>query len=540
MGEVFLGRTWLAGGIEKRVAIKRILPSFAVDEEFAEMFLQEARLAAVLEHPNIVHVSEVERDANDLFMVMTYLEGGTLAQMLSRYRRSNDVFSVGFAVHVLLGVLEGLAYAHERCDYDGRALNIVHRDVTPQNIFVTLDGGVKLLDFGIAKAATSRVITTVGHRKGKVGYMAPEQELGLAVDLRADVFAAGVVLYELLAGERPYRAISTHSGAPTRRPSGPPSAISEQREDVPVELDEVLRRALARDAGQRFQDAAAFRSELAKVAAAHGLRVGNELAGKTVRAVFGSPSWPGRSIPEVPAFDQASRQLSSTPGGGAESSADPEDGVPIRAGDPKTEPRGVVGSSPGVAEASSSGPDSRPAPAPRSWTWVGWAAVLVGGVGVAAWFLASAGEESRGERTPGARVVDTESGSARAAWNGVSPQKLARLLDESDVERALGYRERHEVLRELSTRTGGLSSVDTENQTTLDLFQVDQAPRPCETLGAILDNVTKAPRRRYLPGLVHASRWLATRPEPTCVAMRQPLEDAILSATNARGRIDPP
>jgi eukaryotic-like serine/threonine-protein kinase len=199
--EVFLALSSGPSGFHKLVALK-CLPAEAFEQpELVAMFLDEARLAARLNHPNVVHTYEAGVGDDACFIAMEFLEG----QSLGRARACSGAAAFGCATwaRVAADALAGLHYAHELCDYDGSPLGLVHRDVSPHNIFVTYDGQIKLVDFGVAKAALHRVRTETGAIKGKAGYMAPEQVLGL-VDRRADVYSLGVVLWELLAGRKLY------------------------------------------------------------------------------------------------------------------------------------------------------------------------------------------------------------------------------------------------------------------------------------------------------------------------------------------------
>ena len=186
---------------QKLLVVKLLKPELGAEPEFIEMFLDEARLAARLNHPNVVHTLEVAQDRGRYFIAMEYLEG----QPLNRILRSAEAMSgldMATRLTLLLRALAGLDYAHELVDYDGTPLNVVHRDVSPGNILVGYDGQIKITDFGIAKARDSTIETRVGVFKGKTSYMAPEQAKPGSVDRRADVYSAGVILWELIVGRR--------------------------------------------------------------------------------------------------------------------------------------------------------------------------------------------------------------------------------------------------------------------------------------------------------------------------------------------------
>src|SRR4051812_46949225 len=206
MATVHLGRLLGPAGFSKIVAIKRLLPQFAADPEFLSMLIDEARLASVISHPNVVSSLDVVVEDNELLLVMEYVQGETLAQLIRLARKRNASPPIGIIQRILCDALEGLHAAHT-ASVGGQPLNIVHRDVSPQNIMVGANGVARVLDFGIAKAESQSQITRPGMVKGKFSYLSPEQMRGLPVDPRTDVFAAGVVLWESLTGERLF---STH------------------------------------------------------------------------------------------------------------------------------------------------------------------------------------------------------------------------------------------------------------------------------------------------------------------------------------------
>ena len=195
MGEIFLARLEGAAGFEKLFVIKRILPHLADDARFRQMLIGEARLASKLSHANICQVYELGETDGQLYIVMEYLEGITLLPLLRKKSREQGELELGFVGGVIQQVADALHFAHELKERDGEALGIVHRDVTPSNIFLTEAGVVKVLDFGIAKVKDASANTQTGTVKGKYAYMAPEQLRGRSVDRRADVFALGVCIY---------------------------------------------------------------------------------------------------------------------------------------------------------------------------------------------------------------------------------------------------------------------------------------------------------------------------------------------------------
>lgn len=261
MGIVYLAMARGPGGFNKLVVVKELKPELVDEPAFLTMFLDEARLAARLSHPNIVQTNEVGNDGRRTFMAMDYLDGRSLDRARKRSHGSSWSLTLPLHLRIVCDVLSGLDYAHRLTDFDGTPLHLVHRDISPSNVFITFDGQVKLLDFGIAKTTDSSQETRAGVLKGKLSYMAPEQARGERVDARADVFAVGVLLWEALAGRRLRNANSEfellQSLVATEQP-----APSTENPDIPPELDEICLRALATDREQRFPSAAAFRNEL--------------------------------------------------------------------------------------------------------------------------------------------------------------------------------------------------------------------------------------------------------------------------------------
>src|SRR5882724_7145805 len=254
MATVYIGRLRGPVGFARRVAVKSLHPQLAKDPDFLSMFLDEARLVGHIQHSNVVPVLDVISVEGELHLVMEYVEGESLSRVLRCSKNQKQVTPVAIAVGVMIGVLDGLHAAHEARGEDGSLLSIVHRDVSPQNILVGVDGIAKILDFGIAKAV-GRMQTTRGDQlKGKLAYMAPEQLARDPLDRRADVYAASIVLWELLTGERLFHAddeISTFRKA-METIAPPPSSVSPR---VPAALDAVVLRGLTRDRSQRFSTA---------------------------------------------------------------------------------------------------------------------------------------------------------------------------------------------------------------------------------------------------------------------------------------------
>jgi len=269
MATVHLGCMLGPAGFSKLVAIKCLHAEFALENEFVAMFLDEARLTSSIHHPNVVASLDVVAEQGELLVVMEYVHGESLAALLRTSRVTGDVPPLAVVTRVVCDALEGLHAAHT-ASLAGRCLNIVHRDISPQNIMVGADGNTRVLDFGIAQAAVRSQVTASGTVKGKIAYMSPEQLQQRAVDARTDIFAAGVVLWEALTGRRLFFSPDPRAAADMvlNSPIVAPSAIVPS---LPSELDRVVLKALARVPGQRFDSAHDF-AEALRAAASEGSR----------------------------------------------------------------------------------------------------------------------------------------------------------------------------------------------------------------------------------------------------------------------------
>ena len=254
MAELFLARATGVAGFEKMVVLKRILPASATDDEFVRMFLTEARLAAALGHPNIVHVYDIGHDESDYFFTMEYLHGEDARQILSTLREQGRKLPLQHALTIASGVAAGLHFAHEQIGYDGRRLGIVHRDVSPSNVIVTYGGGVKLVDFGIAKAAERTNLTRFSTLKGKAAYMSPEQTKGGRVDRRSDVFALGILAQELVTNV-PVFGEGNELSMMHRVAAADAPKLADVWPECPPQLAQIIARALQRDPADRYQTA---------------------------------------------------------------------------------------------------------------------------------------------------------------------------------------------------------------------------------------------------------------------------------------------
>jgi serine/threonine-protein kinase len=263
MAEVFLAVSSGPAAFRKLVVLKQMHRRFLDDPEVEAMFLDEVRISARLNHPNVVQAYAAGREDGLPFLCMEHLEGQSLHRIQRRISR-DDGLSLGMQLRVLAEALSGLHYAHELRDHDGTPLGLIHRDVSPQNIFVTYAGQVKVIDFGIAKALGACHETAAGVLKGKPSYIAPEQVLDELVDRRADVFAAGVILWEMLTGQRLFKDASHHSLWERLKSDSLPAPRSVDP-SVPPRLDAICMRALARRPEDRYASAADLQHDLEEV-----------------------------------------------------------------------------------------------------------------------------------------------------------------------------------------------------------------------------------------------------------------------------------
>jgi len=290
MAEVYKARMTLVEGIERAVALKRVHPALAKDPSFARMFVDEARLSMLLGHANIVHVFDVGKSGDGYFLVMEYVEGMHLGQIIDR----GTALPVRLAAFIVGEICKGLYYAHTRVDPEGRPLGVIHRDVSPTNVLVSREGEVKLADFGLARAASQRMMTAPGTVKGKVGYISPESLDGrITLDHRADIFSAGVLLWELCTGRRLFQG-ETDIEILLKVKSGelmPPSLINP---DIDTPFEAIIMRALSRDREVRHQTARELGEALLAYLFDRKLKVSSWDLGDLVRAARGA------SIPPPP------------------------------------------------------------------------------------------------------------------------------------------------------------------------------------------------------------------------------------------------
>ncbi len=312
MAMVHLARTEAVAGFRKWVAIKTIHPHLAVEPRFVEMFLNEARLVARLDHPNIGSVFDYGQQDGASYLAMEFLRGEPLSSVLGACRDRRVSLPWSVAVRIAIDAARGLHCAHELRDASGNLVDLVHRDVSPQNIFVLYDGVTKVVDFGVARSRDSiGELTVTGEIKGKLGYMSPEQLLSKPIDRRVDVFALGTVLWEMLAGRRLFRR--ENDGATVQAILMEPVPALPPTPGLPKAIESVLRRALDRDPGSRCPTADEFARELERGVSASGVIAGQIDVGDFMRTLFES---------QIAAREARLRQFDAVPDPGPDEARD--------------------------------------------------------------------------------------------------------------------------------------------------------------------------------------------------------------------------
>ncbi len=388
MATVYLGRISGAGGFQRFVAIKRLHPHLAREPEFIQMFLDEARLAARIHHPNVVPILEIGATDAGYYLVMEYVEGDTLARLVTHPGSESKPVPVPLAGRIIVDMLTGLHAAHELADDEGHPLQIVHRDVSPQNVLVGVDGSSRLSDFGVARATSKLSITQNGQLKGKLAYMAPEQARGIKdIDRRADVFAAGVVMWEALTGHRLFRG-DGEADTFNKVLNEPIPRLGSALSAAPPVLEAVLAKALSRDREERYPTAAAFADEVERAVREVGPAATHRDVAKYLHSVLGveiaqqrdavrswlarDPSRPrGLGTPSPPGVGRASSAVSGVTPRGQRSDGTPSSGGSIVA--PAVSSGGLPQLVDSVADRAA---DLRPHPS-RVWIWTAGLVVLL-------------------------------------------------------------------------------------------------------------------------------------------------------------------
>ena len=311
--EVFRGVSESIQGFKKPVAIKRILPHLTENPQFVAMFLDEARLSLFLQHANVVQVFDIGKAADGTyFLVMEFVDGCDLKALVSNQKLAQSP-DIGLALHIIAESCKGLHYAHTlEHPETGEPLGIVHRDVSPPNIMLSKNGEVKVVDFGLAKADSQLEITDEGVIKGKFSYLSPEATNGLEVDARADVFALGIITWELLSGWRLFSADTPHATVGLVREARVPS-LTALNPNVDPELDAIVRTALARDRDARFQNAADYGDALLQFLFSHEMKATSRnvaLAVREARVAKERAASPGQSLIEALIMDEINKMTS--------------------------------------------------------------------------------------------------------------------------------------------------------------------------------------------------------------------------------------
>jgi serine/threonine protein kinase len=371
MAELYRGKISGDEGFEKAVAVKRILPHLAAEQDAVNYFIDEARLAALLQHPHIAQIYDFGRLGDAYFIAMEYLFGKDLKTVMHTAEERGTPLSLENALHIAARISSGLDYAHNMKDLQGHLLNIIHRDVSPQNIFITYDGQVKIIDFGIAKAASRITSTRSGVIKGKVAYMSPEQAEGLEIDHRADIFSVGILLYEMVTGRFMYEgdAMEILSRAREAQFARPERIVRDLPECVVLALD----MALARDTRTRYASCADMLSDLEDCIYHLDLRPSDQKLAQYMRTLF-----EGEFAFEEASMTRALRQVMPT--------------------DSALE--ATAANRPNYQETKVLEPDSD-VPRPKRWLWIGLCILAIMAAGAGVWYR----NHPSGKRQDGPVVV---------------------------------------------------------------------------------------------------------------------------------------
>ncbi|MFO0658380.1 MAG: serine/threonine-protein kinase [Polyangiaceae bacterium] len=426
MADVFLAVSQGPAGFSKLAVIKQLRPALAFDPAYVEMFLDEARLSARLHHPHIVQTNEVGETDGRYFMAMEYLDGQPLHKVLQRSVREPGSLPLEVHLRILADVLAGLHCAHELRDLDGSLLGIVHRDATPQNVFVTYDGQVKVLDFGIAKMPDAASQTATGTFKGKVAYVSPEQAAGGPIDRRADIFSVGVMLWEASTGRRMWGNMSEVEILLAISQGKIPDP-SEVDPGVPSSLARICMKALALRPEDRFDTAAEMQLELERLANAIGERVGTREIGRLVSELFRNERRAQREM-----LEQQLREIRAS-GPSSQPQLGPVEGIdssrtPVSRTTPKSTARGPSGSTE-IALATPDLEATRVEATPahqkakgQSKLALGLSVVAILALGGVGWKKRSAYSEQAQSQNP--KILEAVS---RVPWSDSLPSKRAML-----------------------------------------------------------------------------------------------------------------
>ncbi len=315
MAELFLARNASGAGIERYVVLKRVLGHRANDASFVQMFLDEARLAAQLQHPNIAQVYDTGVIGDSYFFTMEFVHGETVRQILHRgYERELEL-PLGCVLTIAAHTAAGLHHAHERRGLDGEPLGIVHRDVSPSNLMVTYEGHVKVVDFGVAKATVRSSETESGTVKGKISYMSPEQCRGRVLDRRSDLFALGIVMWEMLAGDRLFKRTTDYENMEAIVKEQAPSLLP-RRPALPAAVDAIVQKLLSKDPAARYQTADELVEAIEFAASAANVQLSTASLGRFMRELFGQRREPWLDFTPRDATTEAVTVTAAPLGGG--------------------------------------------------------------------------------------------------------------------------------------------------------------------------------------------------------------------------------
>lgn len=433
MAEVFKARMMGMEGFQKTVAIKRILPHLTDNDEFVTMFIDEAKLAAQLNHNNIIHIYDLGKIDRSYYIAMEYIEGHDLRSLLKSCRDREVNPPIPISLHIATMLASALDYAHRKQDFEDRDLGLVHRDVSPQNVLISNDGDIKLCDFGIAKAASKASHTRAGALKGKLQYMSPEQAWGKSLDHRSDIFSLGLVLYEMLTGTKVFAGDSELSILEQVR--NPKVQLpSEINPDIPEDVEKVILKALEPDSADRYQSARDFQNDLEEVMRKYGWTVDSaalarfmrELAkGKKFSQIAGRKAPAKEAAKKAPPAKAAPEAVAVVPA----SEMKPSKTIPT---DQEIEP--VV-----VEEVATTPDDNDGESSNMKWLLIGAAAlvIVVGGL----WMVISrGGSESPPQQaeSPVAAVVETPTAAPGLMTDEemieAAGQAAAAMVEEKTVE----------------------------------------------------------------------------------------------------------
>ena len=333
MAEVFRGVAESMEGFKKNVAIKRILPNLTKNQKFVAMFLDEARLSLNLQHANIVQVFDISKTPdNAYFLVMEFVDGCNLKGLIERQKQKGKRIEIGHTIYLMIECCKALYYAHNlEHPESGEPLGIVHRDISPPNILLSKNGEIKLVDFGLAKANTQLESTDQGVVKGKFSYLSPEAASGLPVDHRADVFAVGIILWELFTGKRLFFGDTDYQTVELVRQARIP-ALTQHNPEVENELEQVVRKALARDPDERYQSAADLGDALSQFLFSRRMKVTARDISALVKdtqleAMRKRSAEPKESLIDALIVDEMQKMTSLLEGGAAEQASGPGEGA---------------------------------------------------------------------------------------------------------------------------------------------------------------------------------------------------------------------